>query len=580
MGYCRGFISFLFSLFYCLFCRKLSGINVQFSFCLKVLVDEIELFFFFPIGSHSFFFTHTKPASTNEMLLWRNLVYNITLPFKNLNKEDRIIQLCRLFTCLIAIVCCLACIVAPRVTNTTYAARINCSHLDVANGLYESLRNSVTQVFTPAIFNDQMSGTGNSLTTSEIKLITEYAETQVAGSPQYCISSLWTWCYGNYETYTVVGKDGEIHIKKKNEVLTCTDKSSYVFDYINQLESIGLEIILAYAYQSSTFTTTLYEKQVSSRNAKFQLAFNGIIFTCCAQFVILICIFVIYSNRGSSRDLSKIPSLVLHVVTLISLASSLSIIIGLAMITNLFIITRNEIKSKLGDFGVTFHMGSKWFLFLSLSAVFATLSLMSWVFPMWCANPLISLTDQDDVVSFYEVPTRRTEFERHTDFRAKRSTAKFKSFEPNSGHGRNKIGNIFHNPRHSAHQDDHHEEEMRKLGESLSKKSSVRRTKSLGARKAELEEQGILLDNFTFKDEYPTIQEETYDGYSSRSVSRSALDKVSRKVSDKRQRHLIREVIKSPFDEEDKTDGISPRNSYLEDDELQLLDNQMFNLKK
>ena len=101
----------------------------------------------------------------------------------------------------------------------------------------------------------------------------------------------------------------------------------------------------------------------------------------------------------------------------------------------------------------------------------------------------------------------------------------------------------------------------------------------MGARKAELEEQGILLDNFTFKDEYPTIQEETYDGYSSRSVSRSALDKVSRKVSDKRQRHLIREVIKSPFDEEDKTDGISPRNSYLEDDELQLLDNQMFNLK-
>ena len=77
---------------------------------------------------------------------------------------------------------------------------------------------------------------------------------------------------------------------KENEVLTCTDKSSYVFDYINQLESIGLEIILAYAYQSSTFTTTLYEKQVSSRNAKFQLAFNGIIFTCCAQFVILICI--------------------------------------------------------------------------------------------------------------------------------------------------------------------------------------------------------------------------------------------------------------------------------------------------
>lgn len=502
-------------------------------------------------------------------------MYNIALPFKNLNKEDRIIQLCRLFTCVLAIVCCLVCIVAPRVTNTTYAARINCAHLDVANGLYESLRNSVTQVFSPAIFNDQMSGTGNSLTNSEIRLITEYAETQVAGSPQYCISSLWTWCYGNYETYTVVDKHGKVLTKKKNEVLTCTDKSSYVFDYINQLESIGLEIILAYAYQSSTFATTLYEKLVSSRNAKFQFAFNGIIFTCCAQFVILLCIFVIYSNRGSSRDLSKIPALVLHVVTLISLASSLSIIIGLAMITNLFIITRNEIKSKLGDFGVTFHMGSKWFLFLSLSAVFATLSLVSWVFPMWCANPLISLTDRDDEASFYEVPTRRNnmeEFSRQADFQTRR----FKSSEHNGGHGRTKIGNIFHNPRHAVHQDDHHEEEMRKLGESLSKKSSVRRTKSLGARKAELEEQGILLDNFAFKEDYPTIQEETYDGYSSRSVSRSALDKVTRKVSDKRQRHLI----KSPFDEEDKMDGISPRNSYLEDDELQLLDNQMFNLKK
>ncbi|RCK58811.1 Protein ECM7 [Candida viswanathii] len=518
------------------------------------------------------------------MLLWKNISYNLTLPFRNLSPGERTLQIIRLLTCCASVAFCLACLVAPKVTNSAYVSRINCAHLDVSYGLYKSLRNSVSQ--TPEIFSDNRVGVslGSSLTNSEITLISQYAEKQVAGAPQFCLTSLWSWCYGNYDTYREVTKNGKTKIKKKNERLTCLSKSAYAFDYLYELDTIGLTIILAYAYQSLSYRSPTYLDLMKSRSNRFQLSFNGIIFTCCAQFVILLFIFIIYGNRGSAKDLSKVPSFILHIVALISLASAVSIIIGLAIMTNLLIITRTEIRNKLGDFGVSFHMGKCWFVLVWVAASFSILSLASWVLPLWCANPLVERSTKDEEISLFQVgagnESKFDEFKKKVGQTGKRITSRFSVVEVNEGTSRNhdhsnRISSMFHNRRPSIGlHNDLHEQEMRKLGESLSKKTSVRRTKST-SRAKELEEQGVLLENFTFKDDYPTIQEETYDGYSSRSVSRSALDKVRRKPSDKRERNLIREVMKSPFDDED----ISPRNSYLEDDELELLDNQMFNLK-
>lgn len=520
------------------------------------------------------------------MLVWKNLSYNLTLQFRNLSPGERILQLIRLITCCSAVALCLACLVAPKLTNSTFVSRINCAHLDVSYGLYKSLRNSVSQA--PELFSDSRVGVslGTTLTNSEITLISQYAEKQVAGAPQFCLTSLWSWCYGNYDTYMVKDKHGKTVLKKKNERLTCSSKGSYAFDYLEQLDNIGLTIILAYAYQSISYKSDSYLKLMQSRTNRFQLSFNGIIFTCCAQFVMLVFTIIIYSNRGSARDLSKVPLFILHIIALMSLASAVCIIIGLSLITNLLIVTRGEIKDKLGDFGVSFHMGKCWFVLMWLGATFTILSLAAWVLPLWCANPLVDRIAKDDEMSLFVFGTggggesKFGDFKKKVSHTGKRIASRFSHVEVDEGTSRdhdhtNRLSNMFHNRRPSiGYDNDDHENEMRKLGETLSKKTSVRRTNS-GTRSKELEEQGVLFDNFTFKGEYPTIQEETYDGYSSRSVSREPLGKLGRHLSDKRERNLIREVSRSPFDDEQ----ISPRNSYLEDDELELLDNQMFNLK-
>lgn len=101
----------------------------------------------------------------------------------------------------------------------------------------------------------------------------------------------------------VKDKHGKTVLKKKNERLTCSSKRIICFDYLEQLDNIGLTIILAYAYQSISYKSDSYLKLMQSRTNRFQLSFNGIIFTCCAQFVMLVFTIIIYSNRGSARPI-------------------------------------------------------------------------------------------------------------------------------------------------------------------------------------------------------------------------------------------------------------------------------------
>ncbi|EMG47477.1 hypothetical protein G210_2176, partial [Candida maltosa Xu316] len=495
-------------------------------------------------------------------LWWNNIVYNISIPFRNLSVQERILQITRLFTCFAAITFALSCLVAPVFTNSTYVSRINCAQLDVSYGLYKSLRNSVSQ--TPEVFTENRAGIslGNSLTNSEITLISQYAETQVASAPQYCIMSLWNWCFGNYETYEAVDRHGHMNVKKKNNVLTCFAQKGLVFDYLNQLEAINLQIILAYAYQTLSYRSASYISTIALRNSRFQYSVNAIIYACCSQFVILFSTLVIYANRGAARNLSKIPPFILHIITLISLTSAVTMIVGISLITNLLQVTTDEVADKLGDFGVSFQMGNAWYSLLCSAAFFTVSSSACWIFPVWCANPTVSKHDEEN--SIYQVGTSKLRKLKNKIGLKDKRTIELEEDDEDQG-------NVFNNRRPSFGNNYEHEEEMRKLGQTLSKKASVRTTRSTN----KLEDQGVMLENFTFKDNFATIQEETFDGYSSRSVSRSASEKIDRKPSDKRQRQLTRELLKSPFDEED----ISPRNSFLEDDELELLNNQMFSLK-
>lgn len=326
--------------------------------------------------------------TTLQTMLLRRPFIKFTLSISTLSKEEKFLFSLRLSSTCLAIVTILIMLIGPVVVKSFYITRVNCSHLDVSHGLYNSLKNSVgaaTSIL--GVGEGSYVPMGTSLTSSDIKLLTDYAEEQVGEAPQYCLTSLWRFCFGNYDTYTINGTDGEDLIRKRNESLTCTGNKGIAFDYRTQLLSIGLQSILAYAYQTRLYKDDTYERHINQREHRFKLAINAMIFTVCVQAVLLFALIVIYANRGPTKDLSRIPNVVLHVLSVLSVMGFCSSIIELALITNLINLTTNEVKSKLGDFGVSFASGPAWMTFMWLSSAFCAITMASWALPMWCANP-------------------------------------------------------------------------------------------------------------------------------------------------------------------------------------------------
>ncbi|KAI5966605.1 ECM7 [Candida theae] len=312
----------------------------------------------------------------------------LTTSISTLSKEEKALFSLRLLSSLGAVVLIALSLIGPVVVKSFYITRVNCSHLEVSKGLYNSLKNSVgVSSSSLDIGGGDYVTMGSRLTSSDIQLLADYAEQQVGQAPQYCLTSLWRFCSGFYDTYLVNGTDGEEIIKQRNKRLTCITNKGIAFDYRTQLLSIGLQSILAYAYQTRLVKDPTYEKHITERENRFKLAINAMIFTLCAQVVLLLALVVIYSNRGPTKDLSRIPGIVLHVISVFSVMGFCSSIIESALITNLINLTTSEVKSKLGDFGVSFASGPAWMAFMWLSTACCTLAMASWALPMWCANP-------------------------------------------------------------------------------------------------------------------------------------------------------------------------------------------------
>ncbi|KAG5416688.1 ECM7 [Candida metapsilosis] len=321
------------------------------------------------------------------MLLRRPFI-KLTSSISTLSKEEKALFSLRLISSCTAIVMISIMLIGPIIVKSFYITRVNCSHLDVSRGLYNSLKSSVGAA--PSVLgvgSGDYVPMGTSLTSSDIQLLADYAEQSVGSSPQYCLTSLWHFCAGNYDTYLANGTDGVQIVQIRNNRMTCMDNKGIAFDYRTQLLAVGLESILAYAYQTRLVKDGTYERHIDERENRFKMAINAMIFTVCVQVVILFALLVIYSNRGPTKDLSRIPNIVLHVISILSVMGFCSSIIESAMITNLIQLTKSEVKSGLGDFGVSFTSGPAWMTFMWLSSAFCILSMASWALPMWCANP-------------------------------------------------------------------------------------------------------------------------------------------------------------------------------------------------
>ena len=119
----------------------------------------------------------------------------VSKPFENLNALERLIQSIRLFSSVFIICLSLVLTVGALVNpKYLYMGKLNTSSVDIANGLLDVLKNSV-ESSRPTNINN-----GVGLTTSEILILTKYAEAQVNNVPQYITSSIYSWCATRYNT--------------------------------------------------------------------------------------------------------------------------------------------------------------------------------------------------------------------------------------------------------------------------------------------------------------------------------------------------------------------------------------------
>lgn len=489
-----------------------------------------------------------------------------------LSSPGRNLQIIRYVTSIVAMILIICTLVGPSMSsNKFYFSKISCGHLDLSNGIYNSLRNAVSASSVDQGNSDYP--VDLSLTNSEITIFSEYAQAQVANTPQYIVESLWQWCSGDYDVVTTKTKLGGTRTKDENFEVTCHRNKTNAFDYRSQLEFVGLEVIVAYAYQGvESNGDSTYERSTTRRRKLYKLVPSALIFAACSQFVTVIFALILYGNKGVQHELNQLKAFLVHFLAVFSVASFCSVVIAVAIMTYLVHDVQKEIQQQMVDFGISVSYGSIWFLLIWCGFAMSFLAMLSWAFPLWCANPVLKDDNDEDSMVLGRQMTQRSIRRSKKGTMSSRTVATATSTSRRDGEVRGPLlddmeGTIpFNTESHDLTSDEnveynerqlnrlpgeeefgdddddlYHtdptairnsvtgEHELRKLGESISRKSSVRHlNRKISSKNNSLSRTKRLPtpleSDVLFDDVYPTVgrsdsapsqhyREETYDGY-------------------------------------------------------------------
>ena len=413
----------------------------------------------------------------------------ITRSFEGLPLLEKILVGVRLYALISLFAYLLAALVAPLGLSEAYIYRINCDNVDVANGLTQTLRNNVAKSGARVGIGLPV---GASLTMSEINLLSEYAENQVAMAPQYVTNLLWTECIGNYNI--LVSWDPQLHqriYRRHDDVVKCSRSNSQAFDYRRALERIGLKAILAYAYPTPAFKDSTYVAQVRLRSSRFHIVSNALIAAIIFQILAFVAMVLVYYKKPIKFGRFR-SQWAFHIIGLLTLGLFIASTISIAIATELVIEVRSLLRKSLGAFGFLLRMGGVWFAVFWLGEVHALFLGLLWAMPLWCANPedddgedeseLVSLASDSRSLALPLMQPKQPK----QDFRIL-------------------VVPMFRHRTFSVY--DSQETELRELGQSLSRKTSVRRFNL----------KRLATQELTVDSEYPLVQSVEYDGYQSHS---------------------------------------------------------------
>lgn len=358
-----------------------------------------------------------------KRLIPQQIKHYACLPFRNLTTSQRVLQYLRLGTSLLTVIFVVVLLLFNNDPMSAYVARINCSHIDVAYGLYNSLGSSISDSTMNLELNVGYLPLAASLTDSEISILSEYTQNQVMNAPQGILLGVSSWCTVDY-------KNTDSFQHQDNLTTTCFDYGSIsMFDYRALLSDNGLTIILAYAYKSDYKDDDAYERTVANRAKQFYVLEMIVLVQVFLQSFVFISTLVVYANRGSAKALTSVPPLFLNIVAVTSMAAGISMIAAFAVVFQEINATMKEISHGISSFGINMKSGKTFFTVAWLALAFSCLSMISWILPLWCSNPpeeddysddemysshhdISSLSDRDQfVVRPYQV-TRQTKKKR------------------------------------------------------------------------------------------------------------------------------------------------------------------------
>ncbi|ODV94442.1 hypothetical protein PACTADRAFT_18142 [Pachysolen tannophilus NRRL Y-2460] len=324
------------------------------------------------------------------------ITFILSKPFLNLTTRARALLITRLATSLLVVIFTIIILGGTLQKKGLYVNRLDFFHVDVADGLFDVLRNHVDSN-THSLSEDY----GPGLTASEIDLLSSYTEEQVQNCPQYIKSNIYNWCFGNYN---LTGEDSTPDKTANTEYCTGRD-TNYVFDYRGELKTVGLDIILAYAYDDSSISSLssdddyvpdpTYLAKLDRRREWTKTTPRLLYFASVTQFCIMILALFMYGSRGYYKDDNRAPIAIRQILAILSTVTFFTVAIAISIMTTLSSDIRADVKSELGNFGISSHFGTAWFTLAWFEVVIALINASLWGIPIWCGTPNKTIDPND-----------------------------------------------------------------------------------------------------------------------------------------------------------------------------------------
>lgn len=275
-------------------------------------------------------------------------------------------------------------ILVGSVRNTLhiYIQKLQFSHLNVARGLYDALANNA------ALMSSSGDPYSPGFTTSEIQVLVDYALAEFDASPQFVVSAIWGYCFGTFDSMGLSGDNLDspvTDIHSDFRLLECKTFPDYYFNYRAILGQLGLTIVLEYAYDGDYLLDARYTSLMNQTRSITK------IFPTCMEFVgaaqMAMCTFALAMYIIRKRGSNQLANVLEQINALLSLGCLVAILVAVLGITIVLSSLKSSVRSELGAFGITLHLGRVFFTIMWVLFVTSFFNFCVWGGVTWCTVP-------------------------------------------------------------------------------------------------------------------------------------------------------------------------------------------------